>query len=85
MSLIQAILGCMGSGAPEAAKMFSMSNGGNILIAINLNDVALGVQQDNKVLFPNGNKYIGDMKLGQLDGHGVLYYRNGDVYKGEWY
>ena len=75
----------MGSGDPEAVKLFSRPDSSNLEILSNLNDATLGAQHDNKVLFPNGNKYIGDMKLGQLDGHGALYYRNGDVYKGEWY
>lgn len=39
---------------------------------------------NGSIMFENGDKYIGDFKNGELNGSGTYYYRNGDIYKGEW-
>ena len=37
-----------------------------------------------KVLFSNGEFYEGNMKDGKREMTGVMHYRNGDIYEGEW-
>ena len=35
-------------------------------------------------IYPSGAKYVGSFKEGRIDGTGILYFSNGDVYDGEW-
>ena len=37
------------------------------------------------ILYSNGDKYEGTILDGDLHGEGTYYYKNSDVYKGEWY
>ena len=36
------------------------------------------------VIYPNGNKYIGEMKDGRYDGKGKFNWNDGDMYEGEY-
>jgi hypothetical protein len=36
------------------------------------------------IVYPNGDKYVGDFKNNQPDGQGTAYYSMGNKYVGEW-
>ncbi|TXH59177.1 MAG: hypothetical protein E6Q89_02580, partial [Bacteroidia bacterium] len=35
-------------------------------------------------LYPDGERYEGEIMEGRKDGVGKMFYINGDVYEGEW-
>lgn len=58
-----------------------------LIAAIALSSQSLMAQTDEPIktyTFPNGDIYVGQMKNGKFDGHGVYTYANGQKYDGEW-
>ena len=41
-------------------------------------------EKKEKIIFSNGDKYIGETKGEKKEGYGILYYKNGDRYEGFW-
>lgn len=39
---------------------------------------------NNKIIYENGDVYVGDIDVLCRDGKGVMTYKNGDKYEGEW-
>ena len=40
--------------------------------------------EDVKINFNNGDKYEGEFRKGEKHGEGSYFYRNGDIYMGNW-
>lgn len=57
-------------------------NYGRIRHYLGLSDVEI---INGSILFTNGDKYVGDVLDGQLNGNGTYYFNSKDVYKGEWF
>ena len=41
-------------------------------------------EKKEKIIYSNGDKYIGETKGEKKEGYGILYYKNGDRYEGFW-
>lgn len=42
------------------------------------------VRYEDRITLPNGDFYVGYFLNGKFDGNGKMYYKNGNIYDGEW-